>query len=100
MIKDVGMVVAILLVVIPVVAFARRIGIASPIALVVSGLALSFVPGVPKVELDPSLVLLIFLPPLLYWQAINAPTEIMRANAGQIGTLAFGLVAVTIGVVA
>ena len=56
------------------VALANRSGIAYPIVLVLSGLALGFVPGVPAFVLDPQLVLVIFLPPLLYWSAITAPT--------------------------
>lgn len=59
------------------------------------GLALGFVPGLPSVPLDPGLVLAIFLPPLLYWESVTAPTDVMLANAGQIGMLAIGLVLAT-----
>jgi len=45
---------------------AKRATIAYPIVLVLGGLVLGFVPGLPKVQFDPNLVLLIFLPPLLY----------------------------------
>lgn len=50
--------------------------------------------------MDPNLVLVIFLPPLLYWEAITAPTDVMRQNWSQIWVLAFGLVVVTALVVA
>jgi len=90
-----GLLIALLALAVPLVALAKRLNVAYPIALVVGGLALGFVPGLPKIQLDPNLVLLIFLPPLLYWEAITAPIEIMRENAGQIAVLAVGLVVVT-----
>jgi monovalent cation/hydrogen antiporter len=97
---EVGLVVALLVVSIPLVALARRAQMAYPIALVLGGLALGFVPGLPQVPLDPNLVLLFFLPPLLYWEAITAPTDVMLANSTQIAMLAVGLVAATTIVVA
>ena len=81
--------------VVPLVALAKRVNISYPIVLVVGGLFLGFVPGLPTVRLDPDVVLLIFLPPLLYWESITAPTEAMLENAGQIGLLAIGLVVAT-----
>ncbi len=89
-----------LLLTIPLVALARRIGVPFPIVLVLAGLALSFVPGIPALRLEPNLVLLIFLPPLLYWEAVTAPTDVMLANSVQIGMLAIGLVLATTLVVA
>src|SRR5208282_744547 len=68
--------------------------------LVAGGLVLGFVPGLPNIQLDPNLVLVIFLPPLLYWEAVTAPTDVMRANAGQIWVLAIGLVLATTAAVA
>jgi CPA1 family monovalent cation:H+ antiporter len=68
--------------------------------LVLGGLVLGFIPGLPQLELDPNLVLVIFLPPLLYWEAVTAPTDVMRQNWSQIWVLAFGLVIVTAIVVA
>ena len=69
---------------------AKRATIAYPIVLVLGGLVLGFVPGLPKVQFDPNLVLLIFLLPLLYWEAITVPADIMRENAGQIAVLVLG----------
>jgi CPA1 family monovalent cation:H+ antiporter len=80
---------------IPLVALAKRADIPYPVVLVLGGLVLGFIPGLPQVRLEPSLVLIIFLPPLLYWEAITAPTDVMKANAGQIWVLAIGLVAAT-----
>jgi Na+/H+ antiporter len=85
---------------IPLVALAKRVDIPYPVVLVLGGLGLGFIPGLPQIKLDPNLVLVLFLPPLLYWEAITAPTDVMRANAGQIWTLAIGLVIATTVVVA
>ncbi|HTV74740.1 MAG TPA: Na+/H+ antiporter [Candidatus Acidoferrales bacterium] len=92
---QIELVVGLLVVTIPLVALARRSQIAYPIVLVLGGLALGFVPGLPAVQLEPNLVLLLFLPPLLYWEAITAPTDVMIANGTQIGMLAIGLVLAT-----
>jgi CPA1 family monovalent cation:H+ antiporter len=98
---QIALVVGLLVATVPLVALAQRAHISYPIVLVVGGLALGFVPGLPNVQLDPNLVLLFFLPPLLYWEAITAPTDIMLANGTQIGMLAIGLVlATTIAVAA
>ena len=92
---NVELLIGLLVAAFPLVAVARRLQISYPIALVLGGLALGFVPGLPHVQLDPNLVLLIFLPPLLYWEAVTAPTDVMLANPGQIGMLAIGLVFAT-----
>lgn len=97
----VGVLLALLVITIPLVALAQRVNVSYPIVLVVGGLILGFVPGLPDIQLDPDLVLLIFLPPLLYWESITAPTDAMAENAGQIALLAVGLViATTIAVAA
>ncbi|HTD34038.1 MAG TPA: Na+/H+ antiporter [Candidatus Elarobacter sp.] len=92
--------VGLLLAAIPLVGIARRWGVPAPIVLVLGGLVLGFVPGLPRVVLDPDLVLLIFLPPLLYWESITAPTDEMRANWRTIWPLALGLTIATIALVA
>jgi len=89
-------VVALLVVTIPLVAIARRIGIPYPVVLIVGGLVLGFVPELPPIELNPDLVLVIFLPPLMYWESVTAPTDEMRANAAWIWPMALGLVIATI----
>jgi monovalent cation/hydrogen antiporter len=74
-----------------------------PIMLVLGGLALSQVPGLPDFELPPELVLVGFLPPLLYSAAFFTSLRDLRANVAPIGLLAIGLVGVTtlvVGVVA
>ncbi len=98
--SQIELLIGLLVVTIPLVALARRAHVSYPIVLVLGGLILGFVPGLPNVQLDPNLVLLIFLPPLLYWEAVTAPTDVMLANPGQIGMLAVGLVFATTVVVA
>ena len=69
-----------------------------PIFLVLGGLVLGFIPGVPEVASE--LVLLIFLPPLLYVSAFFSSLRNLRANIRPIGLLSVGLVALTTLVVA
>jgi monovalent cation/hydrogen antiporter len=71
-----------------------------PIFLVLGGLALGFVPGVPSLELPPDVVLIAVLPPLLYSSAFFTSLRELRANARHIGMLAVGLVIATMVVVA
>jgi Na+/H+ antiporter len=78
-------------VVIAVEGVARRLRMAAPILLVLAGIALSFVPGMPEVHLEPEIVLILVLPPLLYAAAVNTSTPAIRANKRPIGLLAVGL---------
>ena len=71
-----------------------------PIFLVLGGLALGFVPGVPTLALPPDVVLIAVLPPLLYSSAFFTSLRDLRANAVPIGMLAIGLVIATMSVVA
>ena len=81
-------------------ALAPRLRIPYPILLVLGGLALGFVPGIPAFELPPELVLIGILPPLLYSSAFFTSLRDLRANARPIGLLAVGLVLMTMVVVA
>ena len=74
---------------------ARAVSVPYPIFLVVGGLGLGFVPGVPRIELEPDLVLVLFLPPLLYSAAFFSNLRDLRANLRSISLLAVGLVLVT-----
>jgi CPA1 family monovalent cation:H+ antiporter len=71
-----------------------------PILLVLGGLALGFVPGIPNVALPPDLVLVAILPPLLYSTAFYTSLRDLRANVRPISLLAIGLVAATTVIVA
>ena len=62
-----------------------------PIFLVLGGLALGFVPGVPNLELPPDVVLVAVLPPLLYVSAFFTSVRDLRTNARAIGILAIEL---------
>jgi CPA1 family monovalent cation:H+ antiporter len=79
---------------------ARVVGVPYPITLVLGGTVIGFLPGVPTVELDPDIVLLIFLPPLLYGAAFFSSVRELKQNAKAIATLAIPLVFVTMAVVA
>src|SRR5687768_10717476 len=79
---------------------ARRLQLPYPILLVIGGLLLALVPGLPHVRLNPELVFLFFLPPLLYPAALFTSWRDFRANLGAISLLAFGLVLFTTVVIA
>ncbi len=66
-----------------------------PIFLVLGGLALSLIPAVPTIQLPPNLILLIFLPPLLYSSAFFSSPRDLKANLWPISSLAIGLVLLT-----
>jgi CPA1 family monovalent cation:H+ antiporter len=79
---------------------ARVVRVPYPILLVLGGLVLGFVPGMPTVELPPELVLVAFLPPLLYWAGFFSSPRDLRADARAISMAAVGLVLVTTAAVA
>jgi len=79
---------------------ARVVRVPYPILLVLGGLVLGFVPGMPAVELPPELVLVAFLPPLLYWAGFFSSPRDLRADARAISMLAVGLVLATMVAVA
>src|SRR2546429_6145835 len=66
-----------------------------PILLVLGGLALGFVPGIPTISLPPDVVLVGILPPLLYSAAFYTSLRDLRQNVIPISALAIGLVAAT-----
>jgi monovalent cation/hydrogen antiporter len=74
---------------------ARLLDIPYPIVLVLGAIPIGFVPGVPHVELEPDLVLVIFLPPLLYVAAFMSDLRALRAGARALSLTAIGLVLLT-----
>jgi CPA1 family monovalent cation:H+ antiporter len=79
---------------------AHKLLIPYPILLVIGGLLLALVPELPRVHLDPDLVFLVFLPPILWSAAYFTSLREFRANLRPIGLLAIGLVVVTTAAVA
>jgi monovalent cation/hydrogen antiporter len=73
-------------------AIAGRIKLPYPILLVSAGIAFGFIPGMPEISLNPEVVFLIFLPPLLYDAAFNISYKQVRKNLPTITTLAIPLV--------
>ncbi|MDR3624470.1 MAG: Na+/H+ antiporter [Chlamydiales bacterium] len=74
---------------------AKKLNIPYPIALVIGGLLLSFIPGIPTVELDPDLIFLTILPPILFSGGYFTSVGAFRSNIGPISLLAIGLVIIT-----
>lgn len=79
---------------------ANRLKIAYPIALVLGGLAISFIPNVPVITIDPNLVLIIFLPPLLYADTFSLSMKEMWRWRRIIFSFAFIVVFITAAAVA
>ncbi len=81
----------------------QRLGVSPPLVLVVVGVLAGLIPGVPDYHLDPDVVLIGLLPPLLYAAAIRTSLVDIRTNQAAIGILAVGAViftTVTVGLVA
>lgn len=93
-------IVVLLMLVAALVIVANRFAIPYPVLLVLGGLALSFVPFLPVIRLDPQLVFFFFLPPLLYPAALFTSWRDFRRNLRPILFLAIGLVLLTMTVVA
>lgn len=77
------------------VGLAQKIHIPYPIALVVGGTAIGFFPNLKTVNFDPNLILIIVLPPILYYAAFGISFREFKLNRKKIFSLALGLVVVT-----
>ena len=84
-----------LVLVVAIAMLAGRIGIATPLVLVVVGIGIGYLPGVPLIELDPEIILLGVLPPLLYAAAVNVPILDLKRNVGPITALSVVLVIIS-----
>jgi CPA1 family monovalent cation:H+ antiporter len=82
-------------VIVAVAAFSQKLGVAAPIILVVVGVGLSYLPGVPGIEVPHEIILDGVLPPILYAAAISVPVTDFRRNIGSIASLSVVLVIVT-----
>ncbi|HEX9414042.1 MAG TPA: cation:proton antiporter, partial [Ktedonobacterales bacterium] len=83
---------ALLVAVVALASVATRLRVPYAILLVLGGLALGFMPGLPRITLDPALVLFLFLPPLIYSSAWLTSWRDFRADLRPILLLAIGLV--------
>jgi monovalent cation/hydrogen antiporter len=81
-------------------ALARVLHVPYPIVLVIGGAAVGFIPGLPKFELNPDVVLLVFLPPLVYAAAFFSDFRYMRGNLRGLTLSSVGLVLATMAAVA
>ena len=93
-------VLVVLVVVAIVYEIAQRVGVPYPSLIVLGGVGLAFIPALPRIALEPELVLLVFLPPLLFGAAVGTPLRDLRQNLFPIARLSIGLVLVTTAVVA
>jgi monovalent cation/hydrogen antiporter len=94
-VQDALVALGLLVAVVALLSVAPALRIPYPILLVLGGLAIGVVPGMPDLELKPELVLFGVLPPLLYSAAFFTSLRDLRANVRPIGLLAVGLVAMT-----
>lgn len=76
-------------------AIADHIRLPYPVLLIVAGITIGFIPAMPVIDLNPEIVFLIFLPPLLYDAAFHISFPTFKENIQTISTLAIGLVFIT-----
>jgi CPA1 family monovalent cation:H+ antiporter len=95
MLVGLDVILGLLVVVAALALLAKKISVPYPILLVLGGLVLALIPGVPEIKLDPHLVFVLFLPPLLYPAALFTSWRDFRSNLRPIILLAVGLVVFT-----
>lgn len=98
--REIELVLLLLAAVVALSLVARRLGVPYPIFMVLAGLGIGSIPGLPHIELAPEIVFLVFLPPLLYAAGFFTSIREFKANLRPIVLLAFGLVLFTAAVVA
>jgi CPA1 family monovalent cation:H+ antiporter len=99
-VSDLEVLFVVLLAAAVLVRVADLIRVPYPIVLVLGGLAIGVIPGLPDVRLEPDVVFLVFLPPLLTAAGYYASPQELRAESAAIGYLAVGLVLLTVCAVA
>lgn len=83
----------------PLAWIARRLGLPDPVALVLGGAALAFIPGLPQIGIAPEIVFTVLLPPILYQAALHLPWGEFRESLRPILILAIGLVVATMAAI-
>src|SRR5260221_10214004 len=95
MIRTVQILVLLFIVIAAVGVAARRLKIPAAILLVLAGIALALIPGLPEVRLAPEVVLLLVLPPIIYTSAVSMSWREFHASLRPISLLAIGCVVFT-----
>lgn len=93
--ENYSIVIFIMAVMIGLSAIADKVRLPYPVLLIIAGIAVGFIPDLPNIELNPDVVFLIFLPPLLYDAAFNISFQEFKTNIHTISTLAITLVFLT-----
>jgi Na+/H+ antiporter len=93
--ENYGIVILIMALMIGASGLAGKLRLPVPVLLIVVGMVAGFIPAIPAMMLDPHIIMLVFLPPLLYDAAFNISFKEFRTNINTIGTLAIGLVFIT-----
>ena len=87
--------VAVVILVVALSAFARRLPVPTPILQLAAGFGVALIPGIVVPDLDPELVFFVFLPPVIWSAAMFTSLRDFRRSIGPITTLAVGLVIAT-----
>ncbi|WP_439558081.1 Na+/H+ antiporter [Dyadobacter sp.] len=98
--NDIILYLSLIVIILFLVMLAQRIKVSYPIVLVLGGLVLGFVPGIPQIDINPDLIFLIFLPPLLFEAAWQTSWKDFWKWRRVIGSFAFGIVIFTSCVIA
>jgi CPA1 family monovalent cation:H+ antiporter len=98
--ENYSIVIFILAIMIVLSAMADKIRLPYPVLLITAGIGIGFIPTLPNITLNPEVVFLLFLPPLLYDAAFNISPQEFKTNFNTIGTLAIGLVFITAAAIA
>lgn len=93
--ENYSIIIFILAIVIGLSAFADTIKLPQPILLIIVGVAIGFIPTMSEIEINPEIIFLIFLPPLLYDASFNISPKHFKTNLSTISTLAIPLVFLT-----
>ncbi|MCV9928094.1 Na+/H+ antiporter [Flavobacterium sp. LS1R49] len=93
--ENYSIIIFILAIVIGLSVLADQIKLPYPILLVIVGIVIGFIPGIPEIEINPEIIFLLFLPPLLYDASFNISPKDFKINLSTIGTLAIPLVFLT-----
>ena len=93
--ENYAIVLLIMVLMIVVSGIAEKVKISMPMLLLVAGIAIGFIPAMPELELNPEIIMLLFLPPLLYDAAFHISFKGFKTNINTIFTLGTGLVFAT-----